>query len=174
MIFKLSSLRSLLVVVERENSLPSASLPNLAKLTIDCDNEDGWPQLFNGATFGKLESVTFYHKSKEVGDFLGAFERAAFSSSVQNTLSVLRLRAFRSWSPKYSSLLPFTQLVELHIDFSCHNGCSSGVDDDIITNLSRAMPKLQYLQLGDEPCEEFTTGVTAKGLVSLALHCPDL
>ena len=36
------------------------------------------------------------------------------------------------------------------------------------------MPKLRYLKLGDEPCGELGRGVTAKGLVALALHCPDL
>ena len=173
MIFKLSGLRSLLVVIEGETSLPSASLPNLTKLGIGCDNEGGWPQLFHDATFGKLESVVFFPESEEIGDFLGAFERVALSSSVQNTLLEFHLYTSCSWHPNYSSLLPFTQLVELHIEFSCDGGCTSRVDDDIIINLSRAMPKLQYLRLG-EPCREFTTGVTAKGLVALALHCPNL
>ena len=173
-IFKLSSLRSLSVVIEGKTSLPSASLPNLVELTITCDNEGNWPQLFHGATLRKLKSVTLCPRSEEIGDFLGAFERVALSSSVQNTLSEFQLYTSCSWNPNYSSLLPFTQLVELHVDFSCDNGCSSRVDDDIIINLSRAMPKLQYLQLGGEPCKEFTTGVTAKGLVSLGFHCPDL
>ena len=35
-------------------------------------------------------------------------------------------------------------------------------------------PKLETLELGDPPCREITTGVTAKGLVVLAHHCPDL
>ena len=173
-IFKLSSLRGLSVVIEGETSLPSASLPNLTDLLITCDNEGDWPQLFHGATFGKLEDVTFCPKSEETGDLLGAFEKAAVSSSIQDTLSVLNVFTSSSWNPNYSSLLPFTQLVELEVDFSCENGCSSRVDDDVIINLSRAMPKLQSLKLGGEPCEEFTTGATAKGLVALAFHCPDL
>ena len=84
-IFNLSGLRSLSVVIERETSLPSASLPNLTKLEITCDNEGDWPRLFYGATFGKLESLTLNPRSKEIGDFLGTFERVALSSSLQNT-----------------------------------------------------------------------------------------
>ena len=171
---KLPNLRHLSVIIGRETSLPSASLPNLTTLAITCDNEDDWPRLFHGATFGKLESVMFFPQSSEIGDFLGAFKRAALSSSIQNTLLTLQIRPSCSWNPIYSSLLPFRQLVDLNIKFSCGDGCSSRVDDDIVISLSRAMPKLSVLRLGYSPCGEFTTGVTAKGLIALALRCPNL
>ena len=173
-LYKLPDLRDLSVSVEGETSLPSASLPNLTNLVIECEKEGNWLRLFHGATLGKLESVMIYPKSEEIGDFLGAFERVALSSSIQNTLSTFHVRSPCSWNPNYSSLLPFTQLVDLVIGFSCDGGCSSRVDDDIVISLSRAMPKLTSLQLGDDPCEELMTGVTAKGLTALALHCPKL
>jgi len=173
-LYKLPSLRYLSVIVERETSLPSASLPNLIELTITCNNKEDWLRIFHGATFGKLKSVTFYLQSKQPGDFLGAFERAALSSSVQNTLSKFCLSTSYSWNTNYSSLLQFTQMVDLDIRFSCRYGCSSRVDDDIIISLSRAMPKLETLTLGDLPCGQITTGVTTKGLIALARHCPNL
>ena len=173
-VYTLPNLCQLSVYIERVTPLPSASLPNLTKLTIKCESEGGWPQLFHRATFGKLESVAFHPQSEEIGDFLEAFERVALSSSVEKTLSSFRLSTSRSWNPNYSSLLPFTQLTELVIESSCDNGCSSRVDDNVIVDLSRAMPKLRLLKLGDRPCRESTTGVTAKGLMALALHCPDL
>ena len=173
-LYKLPNLRSLLVVIGKETSLPSASLPNLTHLTIICDNEDGWPRLFRGATFGKLESVTFYPQSKQLGDFLGAFERAALSSSVQDTLSEFYLYTSCPWNLNCHSLLPFTQLVVLDIGSSCDGGCTSMVDDDTIISLSRAIPKLETLGLGNVPCGQITTGVTTKGLVALARHCPNL
>ena len=85
-IYKLPNLRSLSITIERGNSLPSASLPNLTDLIIECDNEDDWPQLLRGAVLGKLESITFSPQSEQIGDFLEAFKRAALSSSVRNTL----------------------------------------------------------------------------------------
>ena len=171
---ELPNLRNLSVVIKGGATPPSVSFPNLTELKISCDNEDGWPGLFHGATFGKLESVFFYPRSEQIGDFLEAFERAALSSSVQNTLSKFYILALRPWNPTYSSLLPFTQLVDLEIECPCYNGCSSRVDDDIVINLSRAMPKLKRLRLGDTPCRQPTTGVTAKGLMALAHHCKDL
>ena len=173
-IYKLPNLRSLSVVIGRGTSLPSASLPNLADLMIECDSEGDWPQLFHRAGLGKLESVTFSLRSEQIGDFLGAFKWAAFSSSIQNTLSKLHLNASCPWNPDYSSLLPFTQLVDLIIGSPCGRECSSTVDDDVIISLSRAMPKLKVLQLANPPCSQFTTGVTVKGLAALAHHCPDL
>jgi len=173
-VYKLSNLRDLSIVIEKVASLSSTSLPNLTGLTIKCKNEHEWPQLFHGATLGKLESVVFHPESGEIGDFLGAFERVALSSSIQHTLSMFCIYSSNSWNPNYSSLLPFTQLVNLVVKFYCGEGCSSRVDDNIIIGLSRAMPKLKVLELGYEPCRESTTGVTAKGLLALALHCPDL
>jgi len=173
-VYQLPNLRNLSVVISRETPLPSASLPNLTNLTITCNDEGDWSRLFHRATLGKLESVTFFHHSVHIGDFLGTFSRVALSLSLQNTLSGFHVVTSRSWSPNYSSLLPFTQLVDLEIEFSCDIECSSNLDDDMIIALSRAMPKLRALQIGDIPCGESTTGVTAKGLLALALHCPNL
>ena len=174
MLNKPHNLRSLLVVIEREASLPPVLLLDLIKLTITCDNEDDWPRLFHEATFGKSESVTFYPRSKQIGDFLGAFERAALSSSLQNMLSKFRHSTPYPWNPGCSSLVPFTQMVDLDIKSSYNDGCSSRVDDDIVINLLRAMLKLKILGLDDDPCHQFTTGVTAKGFVASVLRCPDL
>jgi len=174
-LYELPNLRGLSVVIGRETPLPSASLPKLTKLSITCDNEYGWPRLFHGATFGKLERVGFYLLgSGQIGDFLGAFKTAALSSSIQNTLSKFSVSAWCSWNPTYSSLLPFTQLVDLEINFSCNHGCSSRVDDNIIISLSQAIPKLKALRLGGTPCGQNISGVTTKGLLALAHHCPKL
>lgn len=62
---------------------------------------------------------------------------------------------------------------DLFVGFPCMGGCSM-VDDDIIISLARAMPKLEHLLLGGAPCRQILTGVTARGLVALAHHCPDL
>ena len=173
-LYKLPNLSSLSVVIDRKALLPSASLPNLTELTITCDDEDDWPRLFHGATLEKLESVTFYPQSEQIGDFLGTFEVAALSSSAQNALSGFYLFTQYSWNPNYSSLLPFTQMMEIHVESPCDDGCSSTVDDDIVIDLSRAMPKLKVLKLGGDPCSQFTTGITVKGLLALAYHCPNL
>ena len=172
-LYKLPNLRSLTVAIE-ETLSPPASLPNLTELNIASYNENsGWSRFFHGATFGKLESIALYPQSEKTGDFLEVFKRAALSSSIQNTLSRFRLLANFRWNPNYSSLLPFTQIVDLDIEFYCGGECSR-VDDDIIISLSQEMPKLKFLKLGGGPCRQFTGGVTAKGLAVLAQNCPNL
>ena len=173
-LYKLSNLRDLSVVIERATPLPSASLPNLTDLSIECGNEGSWPELFRRATFGKLGFITFDIQSAQIGNFLGAFERAALSCFIQNTLSELYFSTSSSWNPNYSSLLPFTRLVNLVVGFSCDGECSSTLDDGIIVDLSQAMPKLELLRLGDDPCGEPAADVTTKGLMVLACHCPNL
>jgi len=174
-ICKLPDLCTLGVIIERDTSLPSLALPNLREMIVKCyHDDDDWLQMFHGATLERLETFVFASRSKRIGDFLGAFERAALAASIQNTLSVFGLYTSCSWNPTYSSLLPFTQLKELIIKFSCNGGCFSSVDDDIITDLARAMPKLEHLLLGGVPCRHIPTGVTAKGLMVLARHCPNL
>ena len=174
-LYKLPNLRILWVVIDQKTSLPPVSLPNLTELAITLHNEDGWPRLFRGATLGKLESVTFITPEFNIiGDFLGEFEEAVLPSSVQNTLSTFYLLSTWSWDIEYSSLLPFTQMVCLDIECPCEGECSSTVDDDIIISLSQAMPKLKNLGLCDDPCSQSTSGVTTKGLLSLARHCPNL
>ena len=173
-IYKLPNLRGLSIVIEKDTSLPPLAFPNLTDLVIKFDHDSDGLQVFRGATLGKLETVTFHFGSGQIGDFLETFERVALAASIQNTLSEFCFHTSRTWIPNYPCLLPFTQLTNLVIEFSCGDGCSSTVDDDIVVELARTMPKLDSLALGDEPCSEIHTGVTIKGLVALAHHCPDL
>jgi len=173
-ICKLPNLRDLWVVIERDTPLPTMVLPNLTNLVIKYGHDRDWLQVFHGATLGKLGTIEFHSGSEQIGNFLEEFERVALATSTHNTLSEFYLYTSCSWNPNYSSLLPFTQLTSLHVGFSCNDGCSSTVDDDTIANLARAMPKLECLELGNMPCSETPTGVTAKGLVALAHHCLDL
>ena len=172
-VYKLPRLRALWSIIEGPISLPTLTLPNLVKLVVEYDHDHDWLQGFRGATFGELVSVSFLSESKSIGDFLGAFESAALTTSIPATLTTFRFDTPRPWCPKYRSLLSFTQLQKLSISFSCGRGCSSTIDDDIITEIAQAMPKLTVLRLGGPPCQT-PTGVTAKGLAALAYHCPDL
>jgi len=162
-IYKIPSLCGLMVVIEKDTLLPPMILPNLTKIMVN-----------SCGSFRErhLESVTLNPESEQLGDFLEAFEGVALVTSTQNTLSEFRVFTLCPWSPDYSSLLPFAHLTVLVVESSCDDGCFSNVDDDVITNLARTMPKLKTLQLGDIPCQ--SSGVTVKGLVVLSNHCLDL
>lgn len=179
-VFKLPNLRELRVIVNEADSLPTLVLPNLTGIDIeydhieyDLDVEDdchcGWLQGFRGATLGKLASVISHSESYSIGGFLEAFESVALTTSIPATLSKFEFIAQCSWRPNYRSLLPFTLLTELVIEFCCGSGCPSTIDDDTIADLARAMLMLEILKLGDSPCKT-PGGVTVKGLAILAYH----
>ena len=172
-VYKHPDLRELSVVIEGSTSLPVVELPNLTEIFIEYDRSCDWLQGFRGATLGKLASISFHSESDSTIDFLEEFKRVALTTSIPATLSKFSFGTSRQWKPNYRSLLPFTQLSKIDIEFSCDGGCSSTIDDDIITEIARAMPGLEFLHVGDEPCET-PTGITIKGLATLAHYCPSL
>ena len=172
-LFQLPKLFGLWVIIQGRTQIPSVVLPNLFSIDLEYDDHLDWLQGFRGAILGGLEVVFFRSESEQIGDFLGEFKNVALTTSAPATLSSFTFNTSRSWNPDYRSLLPFTQLTDLHIEFSCDNHCSSRVDDNIIIDLTWAMPKLKILRLGNAPCKTIG-GVTAKGLVALARGCRHL
>ena len=168
-----SNLRKLRSIVLGDVFQPPFVLPNLVKMEIVYTHGHEWLRNVDGTMLNKLTSVSFYPLSPQVGNLLEAFEAFAVATSISTKLSTFKIYSKHPWDPNYSSLLGFKQLTELLVLIACRDSCSSTVNDDIITGLARAMPKLKILQLGQGPCET-PTGVTAKGLVELACHCNDL
>jgi len=172
-VYRLRKLSSLGAIIQGSTSLPTVELPNLTTIYVEYEGGLNWLEGFRGAMLKKLEFAVFRTEANHIGDFLGAFESVALTASAQNTLSGLWFYTSRSWSPNYSSLLSFNQLKTVEIEFSCEGGCSSRLDDDIVVNLARAMPKLEILRLGKAPCAT-PTGITVNGLIALACRCPRL
>lgn len=170
-VYQLPNLRGLWSVFTERTSLPAVSLPSLTTLDVEYHHDHDWLRAFHRTAPSKLIEASFHAECDRIGDFLEAFE-AAFSSSAS---ALLRFMFFTSssWDPRYYALLSFKQLNELIIEFSCQNGCSSSVDDETLTTLAQAMPKLEILQLGKTPCQA-PSNVTVQGLIALARHCSGL
>lgn len=155
--------------------LPTLVLPSLTVLHIKYLGGHDWLQCFSGASLEKL-TVSIISTQCELslaGNFLEAFQTIALTTSLPTTLSEFSFYTEHPWRPIYRSLLPFTQLQFLSVQGYCYPNCSSTVDDDIVIDLARAMPHLQVLQLGGDPCGE-PGGVTIRGLTALAHYCPHL
>ena len=172
-IYKHPHLRTLQTFFDGPDALPTIDLPNLTNIQITCHGGYDWLQGFHQASLGKLTTIEICAESNPIGAFLEAFKTVALTTSIPATLSSFRFHTEHTWRPNCRSLLPFTQLTSLVIQSSCQLGCSSTIDDDIIIDMARAMPKLKILQLGHYPCET-PTGVTVKGLNALAYYCSGL
>ena len=173
-VYRLPNLSGLWTVIKGDIPLPPVALPDLTTLDLQYGDHLDWLQGFRGASLENLESVSFRSESERIGDFLGAFESVALTTSAQNTLSSFEFHTSRSWSPNYFSLLSFKQLEILDIMDVCGEDCSSRVNDDVITALAQAMPKLEVLHLGNMPCGYPAVGATVHGLIALASRCPNL
>ena len=169
-LFQLPKLCDLWIIVEGRTLLHPVALPNLCTIDLEFGDHLDWLQGFRGVTLRRLENVYFSSHSEQIGDFLGEFKNVALTTSAPATLREFSFNTSKSWNPSYRSLLPFTQLRELLIEFSCEDGCPSRVDDDIIIDLARAMPELRILQLGGTPCGT-SGGITILGLIALAGNC---
>lgn len=172
-VYRLPRLYNLSVLIQGPVSLPPVELPNLETICLEWNSGFDWLEGFRGATIRKLESITFRPTGAQIDGFLEEFQSVALTISAQETLSKFSFYTSQSWTPNYSSLFVFKRLTKLEVEFSCHIGCSSTVDDDTVIKLAEAMPGLKILRLGGPPCR-VVTGVTFKGLVSLALRCPQL
>lgn len=172
-IYKHPNLSTLQAVFDGPTTLPTIALPNLTSIDIESCYGHDWLQGFCGASLGKLTSVSIFSDSDPTDEFLEAFKAVALTTSIPATLSKFSYSTEHPWRPSYRSLLPFTQLTGLVIESTCEFECSSTIDDDIITDLARAMPRLELLHLGGSPCET-PAGVTVKGLAALAYHCSHL
>ena len=172
---KLPKLRRLTLIIQGPTHLPRVELPDLEQISIRWYSERDWLKGFRGAAIGKLRSIDFCPApdSSPLSGFFEEFQSIALSTSLQTSLSELRVQTIQSWTPNYSALFGFNRMTELEIQFSCRGGCSSTVDDDTIINLAQAMPGLKILRLGKQPCRT-VTGVTFKGLVVLASRCLQL
>ncbi|KAF9643055.1 hypothetical protein BDM02DRAFT_3264243, partial [Thelephora ganbajun] len=122
-IYGLPDLCELRVVIVGSTSLPTVVLPNLTRIDVEFSHGHDWLQGFRGASLGKLASVTFRSESNSIGNFLETFESVTLTTSASATLSTFTFYTSRPWRPNYRSLLPFTQLEELVIEFSCERGC---------------------------------------------------
>jgi len=171
-VVQLPDLTDLSTVIQGHTLLPSVALPNLFAINLEYDDHLGWIQGFRGASLKNLEVIRITSHSEQIGDFLGELN-VALAASASVTLSTLWFLTSQQWDPTYRSLLPFTQLEDLPIEFSCKNHCSSRLDDDIVIDLARAMPNLKILELGGAPCRT-KGGATIKGLIALARGCRHL
>lgn len=107
------------------------ALPSLTGLTVKYDHGDDWLEVIHGATFGKLESVTFYSRSGCVGNFRKVFKEVAITASTLATLSAFKSYTQSPRIPNHRALLPFTQTKELEIDLPCADGRSTTTVRDV-------------------------------------------
>jgi len=144
-------------------SLPPV-FPPLTEFTLGGDATRGWFSLFErlersaSATQGMapLSKVKESLESLDIENLPGSIIDASFTSTIQI----------------------FWNLVHLGVEGPCHDGrnngqCTFKLNNDNVTDLAVALPRLEYLLLG-HPCFEKVCATTVACLLPMSVHCTKL
>ena len=160
-------------------------LPNLSFWA----TEQGPPQVTDLIHHGVPDGVTtlfpslkaLYLRGDAALEWLSLFEAAKKRTPpwimADDSLSTLSYRhpTIPINSTLLSRLLPFTGLVEVFLTMGClFRPCVSQFTDQDVERLAIALPKLEALTLGEQPCRADTCPTTVQSLLSLSLHCTRL
>ena len=139
------------------------TFPPLVKLTLKEGTMRGWLSFFERMEHGAstVQSVTPLSEVKEsltdlsIEDHPGTVTDVSFATTIQI----------------------FRNLVDLRADFACLNGsdfeCTFKLNNDNITDLAMALPRLRELLLG-RPCSKNTCSTTVACLLPISIHCIEL
>jgi len=145
------------------SSLPLL-FPPLVEITLGEGAARGWLSLFERLedrgsptqTITPLSGVRKSLKSLKINNIPGLTIDVSFTSPIQI----------------------FRNLVDLNVLVSCHNSrnegqCSFKLNNDDVTKLAIALPRLESLLLG-HPCYEDTCATTVACLLPISIHCVKL
>lgn len=96
-------------------------------------------------------------------------------NTVRSTLTELNLSGPRAVDPTIlAKICVLTNLTRLDVECSCpEDECTFALTDDDLSNLSFALPRLEWLMLGHQ-CDKNTCKTTFRSLLFLSARCPKL
>lgn len=133
----------------KPSSEPTTYLPALHSLTLDATNAYDW--------------IVFLASSHTT------------HTSLRSTLTELNLNGHHAVDPAFiSQICVFASLTRLNVGYSCpKDRCAFALTDHDLSNLSLALPRLEWLMLGHQ-CDKNTCQTTFKSLLFLSARCPSL
>ena len=141
------------------SSLPLV-FPPLREFTLGEGAAPGWLSLF-----------------KRLGDCVSSTQDSTPLSRVRESLESLNVGDFPNpiIDVSFTSIIrAFRNLLRLNVMVNCSDGqCVFGLNNDNVTELAVALPRLDSLLLG-YPCGENTCATTVACLLPISVHCPGL
>ena len=152
----------------------------------------GFPNLHTWCAYGDLLPAT-PTPSSEATTYLPALRSLALAATntydwvvflasshptvtpVRSTLTDLNLSGHHAVDPALiSQVCAFTGLTHLNVGCSCpKDQCDFSLGDDDLSNLSLALPRLEWLMLGHQ-CDKNACKTTFRSLLFLSARCPSL
>lgn len=158
--------------------LPVIVFPTLRLLDVEYKGDHTWLKLLPAADNPVLTSIYVECPGPEVAQFMEAFKLTADECRLQERLQEFRVRSkveFRISPEIIAWTFSFKNLTSLKVLSECSSSVCRTFDltDGNIDLLTRAMPRLQTLAIGETPCG-IPSQITFKSLYAISHRCPGL
>ena len=157
--------------------LPAIVFPSLQLLDIEFNGGHAWLELLLAIKNPALTSLFVRCPGPDVAPFVEAFQLIAAECGIQERLREFRVRGkdeFEIFPDILSWIFSFKNLTFLEVLSECSIDCQTfHLTDDDIDLLTRSLPLLESLAIGDEPCD-IQSQITFKGLYAISRRCTRL
>ena len=179
-VVQLPSLEEFYLVVDSlqlPDPLPIVVFPNLRLLDVKYNGDPTWLKLLPAIGNPGLTSIFVECLGPDVAQFMETFQLTMAECGMHE-----RLRQFRVAGQNEFKITPqiiactflFKNLTSLEVFSDCSPLCrTSDLTDDHIDLLTKAMPRLETLAIGEDPCG-FPSQITFKSLYTISRRCTRL
>jgi len=180
-IIQLPSLEEFWLVVDSiqfQDPLPIVVFPNLRLLDVEYSGDPTWLKLLPAIENPVLASIFVQCLGSDVAQLMGAFQLTLSGCGVRERLQEFRVRSrddFKITPQMIACTLSFKNLSSLKLLSDCSPTVCQTFDltDDDIDLLTKAMPRLESLAIGEEPCG-LPSQITFNSLYTASRRCPRL
>ena len=177
-IVQLPSLEEFWLVVnspQLQDPLPIVVFPNLRLLDVEYGGDPTWLKLLPAIDNPVLASIFVQCSGSDVAQFMEAFQLTMDGCAVRESLQEFRVRSqdeFKITPRMISCTLSFKNLTSLKVLSECSGTVCQTFDltDVDIDLLTKAMPHLEALAIGEEPCG-VPSQITFNSLYTISSRC---
>ena len=177
-IVQLPSLEEFWLVVDSfqlPDPLPIVVFPSLRLLDVEYNGDPTWLKLLPAIEDPVLTSI--FVECSDVAQFMETFHSTMTGCGMHGRLQEFRVRSqdeFRITPQIIACTLSFKNLTLLKVLSECSANCQTlDLTDDDIDLLTRAMPHLESLVIGENPCG-VASQITFKSLYTISRRCTRL
>lgn len=162
---------------ELPDPLPIVIFPKLRLLDVECSGDPTWLKLLPAIENPVLTSIFVECSGSGVEHFMEKFQSTMAGCGMHERLREFRVRSqeeFRITPRILACTFQFKNLTSLKVLSECTTICQTiGLKDDDIDLLTNAMPHLESLAIGEEPCG-IPSQITFKSLYTISRRCTRL
>lgn len=180
-LIQLPSLEEFWLVVDSfqlPDPLPIVVFPTLRLLDVEYRGDPTWLKLLSAIENPVLTSIFVECSASNVAQFMEAFQLTMTGCGMHERLQEFRVRSqdeFKITPQIIVCASSFKNLTSLKVLSVCSPGICQTFDltDSDIDLLTKAMPRLESLAIGEEPCGVHSQ-ITFKSLYTISRQCPRL